>query len=84
MQHLAGREGDFAHNDHHWSGPGSGSGPDPDSNPNPKANKPAVRNKKKHSRFARKGEKAKGTVHFVFVLLEKVTNSPISKSKSTP
>ncbi|XP_061343208.1 uncharacterized protein LOC133289309 [Gastrolobium bilobum] len=46
--HLAGHEGDFARDD-------SCSGPGPDPNPN----KPAVRNNKKHGRFARNGEKAK-------------------------
>lgn len=46
LQHLAGRDGDFANSDI-WSGPGS--------NPN----ESAIRNKKKHGRFGRKREKAK-------------------------
>ncbi|XP_027355290.1 uncharacterized protein LOC113865117 isoform X2 [Abrus precatorius] len=44
--HLAGREGDFGNNER-WSGPGSN------------RNEAAERNKKKHSRFGRKREKAK-------------------------
>ena len=56
LQHLAGHEGDFSHHEN-WSGP------DPDSDPN----NLAVTNKnKKHTRFSRKGDKAKGTVNFWF------------------
>lgn len=58
LQHLAGHDYEFSHNE-------SWSGPDPDPDPDP--DKHALQNKKQ-SRLSRKGEKAKGTL---FVLLEK-------------